>query len=368
MRASFDPAADIAVNDLAACRALLRGGSRTFFAASLLLPAKVRDPASALYAFCRLADDAVDQGESSPLAAIARLRERLDLAYSGRPSPVPADRAFAATVARFNIPRTLPEALIEGFEWDATGRRYETIRDLNAYGARVAGSVGAMMALVMGRESSEIVARACELGMAMQLSNIARDVGEDARAGRLYLPRLWMREGGIDPEAWLARPVFTPALGMVVRRLLDEADRLYEKSGAGIANLPILCRPGIRAARYLYAEIGREIERCDCDSVSQRAVVPASRKAQVLARSLLARNGALGPASASVHDAARFLIDSISDSRRTLVRPNSSDAAGGSIAWLVDLFDRLERRDRLKLSQPSAGLPYRPRPIRGRFA
>ena len=89
-------------------------------------------------------------------------------------------------------------------------RRYETLQDLDAYAARVAGSVGAMMTLVMGQRAPEIVARACDLGVAMQLTNIARDVGEDARAGRLYLPLQWLREAGIDPDAWLAKPVFTP--------------------------------------------------------------------------------------------------------------------------------------------------------------
>jgi len=347
--------------DLAVCRALLRGGSRTFFAASLLLPARMRDPASALYAFCRLADDAVDLDATSPTAAIGRLRERLDRAYAGRPLPVPADRAFAATVSRFHIPRTLPEALIEGFEWDVAGRRYETISDLNTYGARVAGSVGAMMTLLMGRDSPVVVARACELGMAMQLSNIARDVGEDAKVGRLYLPRQWLREAGIDPDAWLAQPVFTPALGGVVRRLLDEADRLYALSSTGIAELPLRCRPGIRAARFLYAEIGHQVERCAFDSVSGRAVVPPLRKAQVLIRSLTARDTLRGTTPA-VQAEAGFLIDALSS--RQIVR--SPQPVGGRIAWLVDLFERLERRDRLRPSQMPGDAGYRSRSLRGR--
>lgn len=357
-------AMDVASRDLAACRALLRGGSRTFFAASLLLPAAVCRPASALYAFCRLADDAVDLDPVSPIAAIDRLRDRLDRAYAGRPLQAAADRAFAATIAHFGIPRALPEALIEGFAWDAAGRQYETIADLNAYGARVAGSVGAMMTLVMGRDSPEVVARACELGMAMQLSNIARDVGEDANAGRLYLPREWLREVGIDAQAWLAHPVFTPALGVVVRRVLDEADRLYARSGAGIGALPRLCRPGIRAARFLYAEIGQQVGRSGFDSVSRRAVVPPLRKARVLVRSLLARDNVLREAPQMIQAEARFLIDAVSS--RTVV--GSSPPAGGRIAWLVDLFERLERLDRLRLNPAPADVGHRSRPFRGRFS
>ena len=170
----------------------MRGGSKTFFAASLLLPARVRAPASALYAFCRLADDEIDLG-SDPQRAMAGLHRRLDHVYAGRPQPIDADHALAAVVHRFAIPRAMLDALLDGFVWDTQGRRYETLEDVHAYGARVAGAVGAMMALVMGTRDSAALARACELGVAMQLTNIARDVGEDARNGRLYLPRAWTR-------------------------------------------------------------------------------------------------------------------------------------------------------------------------------
>jgi phytoene synthase len=158
--------------DLAACRALLRGGSRSFFAASLLLPQRVRGPACSLYAFCRLADDAIDL-EDGRMDALARLHARLDRAYAGQPLPTPVDRAFADVIARYAIPRALPEALFEGFAWDAEGRRYEDLPALQAYAVRVAGTVGAMMAVLMGVREPGPVARACDLGVAMQLSNIA---------------------------------------------------------------------------------------------------------------------------------------------------------------------------------------------------
>ena len=125
------------------CRAAIKTGSRSFYAASLVLPAKVREPAYGLYAFCRLSDDAIDLGGGS-LAALDRLRERLERAYCGRPMDHAADRAFADFLWRFSVPRALPEALLEGLAWDAEGRRYETLEDLHAYAARVAGAVGAM--------------------------------------------------------------------------------------------------------------------------------------------------------------------------------------------------------------------------------
>jgi 15-cis-phytoene synthase len=117
------------VHDLRECRKLMRGGSKTFFAASLLLPARVREPASALYAFCRLADDAIDLGDD-PAAAMTELRGRLDAVYAGRPGPVPADRALARVVHRHGVPRLLLDALLEGFVWDASGRRYESIEEV----------------------------------------------------------------------------------------------------------------------------------------------------------------------------------------------------------------------------------------------
>ncbi len=338
-----------AASDLAACRDLLRAGSRTFLAASRTLPRRVADPAAALYAFCRLADDAVDlQGEP-----VERLRMRLYRAYAGRPLPTPSDRALADVVARHGIPIALPEALLEGLAWDAEGRRYCDLAGLHAYAARVAGSVGAMMAMLMGVRSPAAVARACELGIAMQLSNIARDVGEDARRGRLYLPLQWLRAAGIDPDAWLARPVFSPALGSVVRDLLVEADRLYAKTAAGIAALPWTCRPGIDAARLLYAEIGREVERRGLDSVSSRAVVPVSRKFALVARSLLASlpraNGANRSLVAPSLEATRFLIEAVAGAPEPHASGRAHRAAPWAMvdrraAWLIDLFMRLEER------------------------
>lgn len=326
-------------HDLRACRALMRGGSKTFFAASLLLPARVREPASALYAFCRLADDAIDLGDDSA-QAMRELRARLDAVYAGRPQPIEGDRALAAVVHRFAIPRTLLDALLEGFLWDAQGRRYDTPAELEAYAARVAGTVGAMMALVMDTRSAEALARACDLGVAMQLTNIARDVGEDARNGRLYLPRRWLAEAGVDAEAFLAAPVFSPALGAVVQRLLQAADVLYARAEAGIAALPRDCRAAIRAARLVYAEIGREVERLGLDAVSRRAVVSPRRKLALIARAVGAALGtpALPVVQAPALPAVQFLVDAAlaaTPPRRLVVRN-----FGERVDWVIELFER----------------------------
>jgi phytoene synthase len=342
--------------DLTACRTLLCGGSRSFYAASLLLPRRVYEPATALYAFCRIADDEIDLA-TRPDDAVIALRQRLDAVYSGRPMAISADRALADVVEQFAIPRTLLDALIEGFAWDAEGRRYEDLSGIYDYSARVAATVGAMMTLLMGVRAPDLLARACDLGVAMQLSNIARDVGEDAANGRLYLPRQWMREAGIDPDAWLADPVWSPALGSVVARLLEAAEGLYARADQGIARLPLGCRPGIGAARLLYSEIGHEVARRGCDSVCQRAVVSPARKAALLPRVLAsaARPGirfsrqALPPL-----EETRFLVEAVEShpatqpARARRVPARDRRTVEDRAVWVLDLFQRLEERDRMR--------------------
>lgn len=339
------------VADIAACRQLLRTGSRSFYAASFLLPQRIRDPAIALYAFCRIADDAIDcagDETGAQTRALAELRHRLDRIYDGDPIDEYTDRALADVVACFGLPKALLEALLEGFEWDAEGRRFEDLSGVYDYSARVAGTVGAMMAALMGARSTQLVARACDLGVAMQLTNIARDVGEDARNGRLYLPLSWMREAGIDPDAWLEKPVFNDALAGVIERLLRAADMLYVRSDAGIAGLPMGCRAGINAARYLYAEIGRQVERQGLDSISRRAVVSGSRKVQLLAPIL--GTAVLSPryVSAPPLEETRFLVDAVvySSHRTAEQELRAPDGIGNRVIWVLELFEQLEERER----------------------
>jgi phytoene synthase len=261
---------------------------------------------------------------------------------------LPADRAFADTIAQFAIPRELPEALLEGLAWDIQGRRYETPGELLAYAARVAGAVGAMMSLLMQRRDPAVVARACDLGVAMQLTNIARDVGEDARAGRLYLPQQWLREAGLDPQAWLANPRYDERISRVVRALLTMADVFYARSVPGIAALPKPCRPGIHVARLIYAEIGREVERNGFDSISRRAVVSPARKLRLLAEASAASFGSPGALTGDVEPATRFLVEAVAASspRAPFVETQRRGAVDRAV-WLLDLFERLERRDQL---------------------
>ena len=296
--------------DALACQVVLFRGSKGFAAASLLLPPRVRFPAGAVYAFCRVTDDAVDVAGSAA-GVHQRLQQRLDRVYAGHPEGSPVDRAFAAVVARYRIPRAIPEALFAGYAWDLAGRGYEDLPAVLDYAARVAGSVGVMMTLLMGPRDPVTLARAADLGVALQLTRIARDVGEDARAGRLYLPAAWLREAGIDPAAFLAAPAFSPALGRVVERLLAEADGLYRRSEDGLPRLPRDCRVAIAAARYLYAEIGAAVRAAGHDSVGSRALTTGSRQAQLLVKAFpwLVRSPS-GEAAPPL-PGTRFLVDAV---------------------------------------------------------
>lgn len=327
--------------DLEHCRNVIRTGSLSFHAASKLLPASVRDPALALYAFCRLADDEVDEGDNKA-RAVLDLQERLDLAYAGTPRDAPEDRAFAAIIAEFDMPRALPDALLEGLAWDAVERRYADLSGVRDYSARVASAVGAMMCVLMRVRDPDALARACDLGVAMQLTNIARDVGEDARAGRIYLPTDWLADAGIGVDDFFANPQATPEVRRMVRRLLAEAHRLYIRSEAGIGSLPVAARTGIFAARYIYAGISTSVRRNAHDSITVRARTNKATKIGLIGKAAI-RAGAtvVMPQSpvifASPLPEVLFLVNAASSGPATL--------PAGRAAALFDVLATLKAQD-----------------------
>lgn len=298
----------LSAHDRRLCHDSIRAGSKSFYAASSLLPRDIRLGARALYAFCRSSDDLVDDVSNDGNAS-SRLRARLDRIYEGVPIDLVSDRAFAAVVQGHAIPRALPDALIDGYSWDEAGRDYQTLDELMDYAARVAATVGVMMTLVMGCRDRAVLARAADLGLAMQLTNIARDVGEDARRGRIYLPLEWLAEAGVDPGALSAEPRFSSNLGDVVDRLLCVADTLYDRAMTGIAGLPLDCRPAIRSAALIYREIGRGIRRNGCDSVSQRAYTSTRRKGELIAIATLTPFPLRPPMSDAPHPSVAHLVD-----------------------------------------------------------
>lgn len=329
--------------DLAHCRDVIRTGSLSFHAASKLLPTSVRDPALALYAFCRLADDEVDEGENKT-SAVLDLQKRLDLAYAGRPQNAPEDRAFAAVIDTFEMPRALPDALLEGLAWDAVERRYQSLSDVRTYSARVASAVGAMMCVLMRVRDADALARACDLGVAMQLTNIARDVGEDARAGRIYLPLDWLQEAGMDTDAFLNDPQATPDVRRMVKRLLAEARRLYIRSETGIGVLPVQARVGIFAARYIYAGIGAAVAQQGFDSVNHRGRTTGRRKLALIGKSVARVCGSVVLPRSPVLFAqplteVQFLVDAVAHTA-----PQTKSGRAGSV---LDMMAELKARERI---------------------
>jgi phytoene synthase len=305
-------------DDCEACRAWIREHSKSFYLSSLLLPERVRQAAWALYAFCRRADDAVDElgAHDQALARVEALHHRLDTVYRGDAAMQqnPIDRAFAAIAARYQIPRALPEALLAGMEMDARGAIYDTDDDLLVYCFRVAATVGLMMTRIMGCSDELAYTRAADLGVAMQLTNIARDLGEDARRGRVYLPRTLCDQVGLDPRQLASARRATPPMQEAVRRVLARADQHYRAADQGVPLLPRACRFAIASSRHIYAAIGGAIARNGYDSIERRAYVPLGGKLLLVARSLgaiFSTAGARSRASVGPADAAlsRLLVD-----------------------------------------------------------
>jgi phytoene synthase len=291
-------------DDRAACRRWIAHHSKSFYLSSLLLPARVREASWALYAFCRRADDAVDEGVDGAegLRRVEGLRSRLDVVYGlggrdqselSRDLSNAIDRAYAFIAERYDIPRALPEALLAGMEMDAEGATYERWDQLLRYCFRVASTVGLMMTRVMGYRGDVALLRAADLGLAMQLTNIARDVGEDARRGRVYLPAELLAEVGADPKRWQSGPADAPTRE-AVRRLLERAERHYAAADLGVPLLPRGCRLAIASSRRIYGAIGAAVAANDYDSISTRAYVPLGHK---LLHVLRATRDALGPST-----------------------------------------------------------------------
>lgn len=242
-------------------------GSKSFAMASRLLPGGLHDDCVMLYAWCRHADDLIDGQEAGfaadrphdPAARLAELRDLTHRALRGQQSP-PVHAGLARVVAARDIPHRHVDELLDGFAMDVTGRVYRDMSDTLDYCYHVAGVVGVMMARIMGVRDDSVLDRASDLGLAFQLTNIARDVIDDARIGRVYLPQDLLAAQGIDridPDDMDQRT----ALHQIALRLLDQAELYYRSAESGIAALPRRPALAIAAARNIYREIGVKLRR-----------------------------------------------------------------------------------------------------------
>ena len=266
-----------------ACYDVIRVHAKSFSLASRLLPREARDRAVAVYAWCRRADDAVDlPGPEGRKAALGALRAELEEIYAGSALREPALQAFQHTVQDRGIPKRYPEDLLDGMEMDVMGQRYETKEQLLHYCYCVAGSVGLMMCHIMGVKDEAAMRNAAHMGMAMQLTNICRDVDEDWNLGRLYIPESVLARCGLSNLAGeLGGPFPESArypVAMAIERLLDDADRYYASGDEGLSALSWRCAMAIRTARTVYSSIGGRVRRADCDPLAGRAFVPLPRK------------------------------------------------------------------------------------------
>ncbi len=319
----------------AIARATISHHSKSFALASALLGRRVRDQTAIVYTWCRRADDAVDAASSDPRTALAQLRLELDDVYSQR-AVDPVLAAFAEVVRDRAIPRCYPDELLAGMAMDVESTRYRTLDDLITYCWRVAGVVGLMMSHVFGVSTNSALPRAVHLGIAMQLTNICRDVVEDWERGRLYVPDAVLERHGAaglrdqivprrsdfdgfrsprraEREACgisatggnatkrndaigdgsaartdqnhcgevLSQPLppqAVPAIGRAVEELLALADRYYRSGDRGIPALPWRAALAVRAARGVYSAIGDRIACSGFDVTAGRAVVPRGQK------------------------------------------------------------------------------------------
>ena len=288
----------IAAAVAAECRRRIAAGSKSFALAARLLPRHSRRAALVVYAWCRRADDAIDRAPAAEqAAALAGLHGELDRIAGGAATGDPVIDAFGTVMSATGMPPHYPRELLAGMRMDLERRAYDDLPDLLHYCFRVAGTVGLMMSHVLTLRDDAALQAAARLGVAMQLTNICRDVLEDWHLGRLYLPATWLAKAGLgDLSAQLGAPFPGSArdpLRAVVAEMLTLAGRFYGGADAGFIALPWRAALSIRAARGIYAAIGDRIASAGCDVTTGRAVVPPAGKLSALA-------GAAGAAAAEL--------------------------------------------------------------------
>lgn len=274
---------------------MIANGSKSFAAAARLFAPATRADAVMLYAWCRHADDLIDGQElghdqqadfaDGQADRLAELRRQTEAALTGETAVDPVFEALRQVIARNRIPHRHPLELIRGFEMDVEQRTYQTTEDMLDYCYHVAGVVGVMMAMIMGVRDDGVLDRASDLGVAFQLTNIARDIIDDAKVGRVYLPSEWLAEAGLDQIDAEERSQW-PALHGLALRLLDRAEPHYASAYVGVSALPFRSAWAIAAARRVYRDIGHKLREGGPDAWENRVSTSQSRKVWLMVLAL----------------------------------------------------------------------------------
>ncbi len=264
---------------VAASHEVMARHARSFRLASWFLAPGARDDAAILYAFCRAVDDAADESpdRETALARLAELERGLRGAGEGE-APASA-RHVRELMLRRQMPIDAAFELLEGAQSDLDAVRIADDAALLRYAYLVAGTVGAMMCSLLGALEPRARAHAVDLGIAMQLTNICRDVREDAAMGRVYLPATRLVAAGTTPAAVLAGRAPPAAISQVVGDVLDLADRHYASADVGLRDLPGRSRLAVLVASRVYRAIGVRLRARGCDPMAGRVVVPPWSKA-----------------------------------------------------------------------------------------
>ena len=278
-------------------RDVIRSGSKSFAAAATLFDPQTRASAYLLYSWCRYCDDQADGQElgrgvvhlttTEQSARIDALYVQTRAALAGEPVEHPVFRAFQAVARKHDLPPRYALDHLAGFRLDADGARMRTFDDLLTYCYHVAGVVGVMMAWIMGVRDEATLDRACDLGLAFQLTNIARDVVDDAQVGRVYLPETWLSDARL-PREQVGDDARRADAYALAARLVAEAEPYYVSARWGLARLPFRSAWAVGAARGVYREVGRKLLRVGPSAWEGRLSTSGGEKLTQVARGLAA--------------------------------------------------------------------------------
>ncbi len=259
------------------CKNMIEIGSKSFSFASKLFDTSVKDAAFCLYGWCRFCDDEIDKAKENRLEKVERLSHLTQSAYENRPQLPTEFKALSLIVNQYKIPSYYPLELIEGMRMDAEGYQYETIDDLNLYCYRVAGVVGLMMSYIMGVSEQTALKNAADMGTAMQMTNIARDIVEDFEMGRVYLPSQWLKEVEVSPSE-VGAVKHRQAIAYLVRRLVNQAQAYYDSGNRGLKYLSFRAALAVAVASCVYSAIGKKVVRRGERAWDTRTVVSTWEK------------------------------------------------------------------------------------------